>query len=345
MEMAAMDSMPRLILTQPMTVFAFPDTLFSVHVALVDAMDAGNSSRSGQPLEVQLMHGDGKTVFTAANNLLSIESPPVLSARGLCELKCKIAEDYRSAGNMGGGLRCFQLKISVAGRPDVEPLLTDGVTIIRYCLQVRENPAKPVPKEWFKDEGGRENCVEMQVHLIDREGVEVTNRRVPLRLVLLYNNLSRVQNQEILKLSPDSKLSVDEEGKATLRVRIEEVSKNHQKQAFRIKVEPDTIENPDAVDVSSVVSMPITVYSKRIKRKGKGAAAAAAAAAGSAGGSGAAASSYEAPRSRAAAAAAAASGGSGGPTTMLMTMGSRGNAGGYVPEPPGYMPTQMVSHT
>eukprot|EP00953_Heterococcus_sp_UTEX-ZZ885_P004444 2908-Heterococcus_DN1.PRE.3 len=173
MEMAGgMDSMTRLILTQPMTVFAFPDTLFSVHVALVDAMDAGNTGRAGQPLEVQLMHGDGKTVFSAANNLLSIESPPVLSNRGLCELKCKIAEDYRGTGNLGGGLRCFQLRISVAGRPDVEPLLTDGVTIIRYCLQVRENPAKPVPKEWFKDEGGRENCVEMQVHLIDREGVE-----------------------------------------------------------------------------------------------------------------------------------------------------------------------------
>jgi hypothetical protein len=349
MEMAGgMDSMTRLILTQPMTVFAFPDTLFSVHVALVDAMDAGNTGRAGQPLEVQLMHGDGKTVFSAANNLLSIENPPVLSNRGLCELKCKIAEDYRGTGNLGGGLRCFQLRISVAGRPDVEPLLTDGVTIIRYCLQVRENPAKPVPKEWFKDEGGRENCVEMQVHLIDREGVEVTNRRVPLRLVLLYNNLSRVQNQEILKLSPDSKLSVDEEGKATLRVRIEEVSKNHQKQAFRIKVEPDTIENPDAVDVSSVVSMPITVYSKRIKRKGKGAvaaaAAAAAAAAGGAGSAGAAgAAGYEAPRSRAAAAAAAA--GSAGMTASMLSDKGRAGAAGYVPEPPGYMPQQMVSHT
>lgn len=46
----------------------------------------------------------------------------------------------------------------------------------------------------------------------------------------MYDNMHRVQNQEILKLSPDSKLVIDEHGKATLRVRIEEVSKNHQKQ-------------------------------------------------------------------------------------------------------------------
>lgn len=58
------------------------------------------------------------------------------------------------------------------------------------------------------------------------------SRRVPLRLVLMYDNMHRVQNQEILKLSPDSKLVIDEHGKATLRVRIEEVSKNHQKQVL-----------------------------------------------------------------------------------------------------------------
>lgn len=69
-----------------------------------------------------------------------------------------------------------------------------------------------------------------QVHLLGPNGGEVKSRRVPLRLVLMYDNMHRVQNQEILKLSPDSKLVIDEHGKATLRVRIEEVSKNHQKQ-------------------------------------------------------------------------------------------------------------------
>ncbi|CAN0030931.1 unnamed protein product, partial [Hapterophycus canaliculatus] len=107
------------------------------------------------------------------------------------------------------------------------------------------------------------------VHLLGPSGGEVKSRRVPLRLVLMYDNMQRVQNQEILKLSPDSKLVIDEHGKATLRVRIEEVSKNHQKQAFRIKVEPDVQEQPMSMDISSVVSKPITVLSKRINKPGK----------------------------------------------------------------------------
>lgn len=68
------------------------------------------------------------------------------------------------------------------------------------------------------------------MHLLGSSGEEVQSRRVPLRLVLMYENMHKVHNQEILKLSPDSKLVIDEHGKATLRVRIEEVSKNHQKQ-------------------------------------------------------------------------------------------------------------------
>ncbi|CAN0158979.1 unnamed protein product, partial [Ectocarpus sp. 8 AP-2014] len=164
------------------------------------------------------------------------------------------------------------------GRADIEAALTDKLTVIRNRLEILENPGNPVPDQWYKDEGGRENCVELQVHLLGPSGEEVKSRRVPLRLVLMYDNMHRVQNQEILKLSPDSKLVIDEHGKATLRVRIEEVSKNHQKQAsqggagaggaFRIKVEPDVQEQPLSMDISSVVSKPITVLSKRINKPG-----------------------------------------------------------------------------
>lgn len=40
-------------------------------------------------------------------------------------------------------------------------------------------------------------------------------------------------------------------------------------QAFRIKVEPDVQEQPMSMDISSVVSKPITVLSKRINKPGK----------------------------------------------------------------------------
>ncbi|CAN0543950.1 unnamed protein product, partial [Ectocarpus sp. 12 AP-2014] len=38
--------------------------------------------------------------------------------------------------------------------------------------------------------------------------------------------------------------------------------------AFRIKVEPDVQEQPLSMDISSVVSKPITVLSKRINKPG-----------------------------------------------------------------------------
>ena len=90
----------------------------------------------------------------------------------------------------------------------------------------------------YRNKEGREKlhinlvCAFAQVHLLGSSGEEVKSRRVPLRLVLMYENMHRVHNQEILKLSPDSKLVIDDQGKATLRVRIEEVSKNHQKQVW-----------------------------------------------------------------------------------------------------------------
>ena len=33
----------------------------------------------------------------------------------------------------------------------------------RNRLEILENPENPVPDQWYKDEGGRENCVELQV--------------------------------------------------------------------------------------------------------------------------------------------------------------------------------------
>ncbi|KAG5192566.1 hypothetical protein JKP88DRAFT_271144 [Tribonema minus] len=258
----------KLILTQPMPSYSFAETTFSVYFALVDQYDQPQVLHGGTVITLQLLHADSKKPVNPAMLVIDSKQPLTLNSKGGCEVKLRVAEDNKLGGAVGG-LRKFSIKAVAPHRDDVDPIITEPVTIVRYRLQVRDNPARPVPKEWFKDEGGRENCVEMQVHLLDKDGHEVTTRRVKLRLVLLYDNLGRVQNQEILKLSPDSKMAIDDEGKAMLRLRIEEVSKNHQKQAFRIKVEPDTDDNPTAVDVSSDVSPPIAVYSKRIKKKGK----------------------------------------------------------------------------
>ena len=54
-------------------------------------------------------------------------------------------------------------------------------------------------------------------------------------------------------LAQDSLCKVDKNGKVSLRIRIEEVSKNHQKQAFCVKLRPDP-DFPANMDVSTEVS-------------------------------------------------------------------------------------------
>eukprot|EP00903_Cladosiphon_okamuranus_P007178 g6970.t1 len=244
--------------------YPYADTFFSFEVYVVDQHE---SLQRGEelPLKVTLSHYVSNAAADPEVLVMEPVAPKISNGAGKCSIKMKITDDKATMER-----RRFRIKVEAEGRPDIEPALTDKLTVIRNRLEILENPDNPVPDQWYKDEGGRENCVELQVHLLGPSGGEVKSRRVPLRLVLMYDNMHRVQNQEILKLSPDSKLVIDEHGKATLRVRIEEVSKNHQKQAFRIKVEPDVQEQPMSMDISSVVSKPITVLSKRINKPGKG---------------------------------------------------------------------------
>ena len=55
-------------------------------------------------------------------------------------------------------------------------------------------------------------------------------RHVPLKIALLYASGQYVQNQSILKISPDCKLMFGEDGSTLIKFRIDDISKNHQGQ-------------------------------------------------------------------------------------------------------------------
>lgn len=63
-----------------------------------------------------------------------------------------------------------------------------------------------LPDVWYKDEGGRDKCIELTIRLKDHNDDVIVERRVPLKVVLLYADGNKVIKQEILKISPDSKL-------------------------------------------------------------------------------------------------------------------------------------------
>lgn len=137
------------------------------------------------------------------------------------------------------------------------------MTVIQHRLLIQEK----LPELWYKDEGGRDKCMLLPIFLVNEKGERVGNRPVPLRVTLLYENEHPVLKQDILKMSPDCQRTIDSQGKALLKLRIEDVSKNHQGQAFRLKVEADTAQSPMNFDVAFDLSSTISVRSKRNKRR------------------------------------------------------------------------------
>lgn len=146
---------------------------------------------------------------------------------------------------------------------NVVPVVTSEMTVIQHRLLIQEK----LPELWYKDEGGRDKCMALPIFLVNEKGERVGNRPVPLRVTLLYENEHPVLKQDILKMSPDCQRTIDSSGKALLKLRIEDVSKNHQGQAFRLKVEADTAQSPMNFDVAFDLSSTISVRSKRNKRR------------------------------------------------------------------------------
>ena len=129
------------------------------------------------------------------------------------------------------------------------------------------NIVNRLPELWFKDEGGRDKCMELMVQLVNSSGHLVTDRKVPLKLVLKYENNNDVVQQELFKISPECRRYIDDTGSATIKFRVEDVSKNHQKQSFGIMVAPDVITSPQCADIGSANSTFVDIKSKRNKRK------------------------------------------------------------------------------
>ena len=133
------------------------------------------------------------------------------------------------------------------------------IKVVRYRLKILEEFAEHGSYIWMKDVGGKDKSIDLQVSLVDIEGSVITNRRVPLRVELLYSNGSSVPQQDILQLSPDSQLAIGTSGSTRIKCRINEVSSRHQGQLFQILISPD---GDGLTDISPGRSVPVEVKSK-----------------------------------------------------------------------------------
>ncbi|CAI5730949.1 unnamed protein product [Peronospora destructor] len=242
--------------------FPYRDDPFELTVYLVDPADHLKSDVT-VPLNVELYSAE--KMMPVEKNILHIDpsTKPIMNGDGICKLRMSISECSMALGN-----RKFVLHISAATTKEtvnlnVTPAVTSEMTVIQHRLLVQEK----LPELWYKDEGGRDKCMTLPIYLMNAKNERVGNRPVPLRVTLLYENEHPVLKQDILKMSPDCQQTIDSTGKAVLKLRIEDVSKNHQGQAFRLKVEADTAQSPLNFDVAYDLSSSISVRSKRNKRR------------------------------------------------------------------------------
>jgi hypothetical protein len=123
---------------------------------------------------------------------------------------------------------------------------------------------------WYKDEGGRDKSMEIFASIYDKEGQLKTGEQIPLLPVLCYQVENgppvRVANQDILRTLGSNKIVLDKDtGRARIRFRVEDVSKNHQGQDFVLEIAPEP-KTKGFKDVAPAYTPAVNVRSKRNKR-------------------------------------------------------------------------------
>ena len=163
----------------------------------------------------------------------------------------------------------FILSVKVADSSmRVKELLTEPFTVVSQRLKV----VNEAPNLWYKDEGGRDKAIELSIELTNKLGVH-TLRDVPLLVTLHYDTEGYPQalmhtkaggddSVQLLQMARDSDPIV-RHGHATIKVRINDVSKNHMTHAFIVKIGPNTMKDPELRDIAAAYSTPIVVKSKR----------------------------------------------------------------------------------
>jgi hypothetical protein len=143
--------------------------------------------------------------------------------------------------------------------------LTQTITLVRAKLQV--TVGSDWTDVWYKDEGGRDKCMEIFVSAYDYQH-NLLHEAIELETKLCYDAVGTpaVSNQEILKRlgAIDRGIQIDPgNGKAKIRYRVEDVSKNHQGQNFVLKI---SAAKSSGSTIGPTTTPSVNIRSKRNKR-------------------------------------------------------------------------------
>jgi hypothetical protein len=275
----------KIIIRKQPPAFMFPDQDFEIDYAFIRSEGSGEHQTEEYEKYVKDLQ-DLKVdaaLFQVEHKAGSRTLPKYEPAE---TAKLTVLEHRRSASHISGTLMCriecladilrqsnsFAVKVFSNGELAtimIRPATTRTISLAPYKIMVSTTDLWE--NVWFKDEGGREKCIEILACAKDAND-QILFQNIPLHLTLCYASTkslepSPVNNQDLLQIlgraTNKNHRQIDQEtGKAKIRFRIEDVSKNHQGQNFVLRVAAN-----DSWNINPGFSPPITIRSKRTKRK------------------------------------------------------------------------------
>eukprot|EP00980_Cylindrotheca_fusiformis_P028006 scaffold22575_cov141-Cylindrotheca_fusiformis.AAC.37 len=251
--------------------YVYSNESFDVELQLESSRSRSSSSSPPRSVELaaSLHHVRSGRECGTEGILVTEPSRISVSPGKSCVVKCMIRMDgiHRDQG--------ASLELRFTPKDDLSPssqsiigASTRPISVVNYKVKI--SLEEEWDHLWYKDEGGRDKSMELYVAIYDKDGQVRTGEQIPLQPVLCYatdeGDSVKVSNQEILRTLGSSKIYIDKDsGKARIRFRVEDVSKNHQGQDFKLQVGPD----PKAKhfkDVAPDYTPAVNVRSKRNKR-------------------------------------------------------------------------------
>jgi hypothetical protein len=236
--------------------YPFVNDKFDVHVYLVDEVDQRKHDLE-IPLKVSSFYEGDEP---CPSGLVDISGSCVIGHNGVGHISITIKQVSSAQGNKRIYL---QFKAKETHHAAIASVKTPPMCCVRHKLVIEESDTAPYV--WYKDEGGKDKCIDLKIHLRDADDRTVHNRRVPLKATLLYACGQEVQQQSILQINPESRTIIDETGEAIVKYRVNEVSTRHRSQMFRVLISPDPLHAQNA-DISPAMAVPVDVKSKRNHR-------------------------------------------------------------------------------
>jgi len=258
----------------PIEEYVYTEHPFHLEVHLENLHDKKEAAPPGGiPLHAELVDANGSEgeyegLGTTSNALEIIGLPKIVSG-GSSNLTLRVREgEFELYQN-----RQFIVVVGLVGHPEIPRVRSMPIKFVKYKLSVTIMSGTEEGGLWYKDQGGRDKAItlNLEARYKDGDGNEkpwVPPDAIPLECKLMYNNGTEVSNKSLLRISPECSRAISpEDGRGDIKFRIEDVSKNHQKMLFCVHVSPDyKMKNGAFTNIAPVTSQPVNVKSKVSKR-------------------------------------------------------------------------------